>query len=408
MKKRRISDAWLAVLILVVLFGVVVAGALLSPKQETLPPLSSHSTQKDGSQALYTWLAQLGYQVSNDPPNVFAVPEGTQVVFLLEPDWNFPVQENEWEKLDQFIQDGGILITAGRDLGFPLVATHYGFSTERDDSGQIVPFTPVLHSPPLDYSKITLVTTNHFNRAKFDYLPVLVVNSHAYAVSLPKGKGQVILVADSALFNNAGLKNYGAAELLLNLLTPIQRGAKIWFDEWHHGERPLETARTGLGDWLVYTPGGQAVLWVLVVVFVGLVLEGRYFGRPLAAEKGALRRAPLEYVNALARLNQRAGHRGEILRVYYSQLKRSLSKRFRIDPNLPDHETVRLLAETHPELDPSTLPGLFNRLKRAHPSEHELVELAHQAAELTQQIEQASSAAPDGKKGPKSTPPANS
>jgi hypothetical protein len=116
----------------------------------------------------------------------------------------------------------------------------------------------------------------------------------------------------------------------------------------------------------------------------------------------------LEYVNALARLNQRAGHRGEILRVYYSQLKRSLSKRFRIDPNLPDHETVRLLAETHPELDPSTLPGLFNRLKRAHPSEHELVELAHQAAELTQQIEQASSAAPDGKKGPKSTPPANS
>ncbi len=408
MSKRRISDAWLAALILVTLFGVIVLGAWLSPDQTGLPALSSHSTQKDGGQALYAWLAQLGYQVSNDTGSAFTVPEGTQVVFLLEPDWTASMQENEWDKLDQFVQNGGTLITAGNGLGDRDVARHYGFSVEYGNLGYVVPFTPVLHSPPLDYSKITLVSINHLTRAKFDYLPLLVENNHPYAVSLPKGKGLVILVADSALFSNVGLKKYGAAELLLNLLTPLPRGAKIWFDEWHHGEHALETARTGLGDWLIYTSGGQAVLWVLVVVFVGLVLEGRYFGRPLAAEKGTLRRAPLEYVNALARLNQRAGHRGEILRVYYSQLKRNLSQRFRIDPNLPDDETVRMLAETHPDIDPARLPGLLNRLKRSHPSEHELVELAHQAAELTQQIEQASSAAPDGKIGPESSPPDNS
>jgi hypothetical protein len=399
MKKRRISDAWLAALILVVLLGVIVLGAWLSPTKATLPPLSSHSTQQDGSQALYDWLAQLGYQVSNNSGSGFAVPQGTQVVFMLEPYWAFPLQENEWNLLDQFVQDGGTLVTAGDGNFSSAVASHYGFSIEQENAGYIVPFTPVLHSPPLDYSRIGLSSLNHLARAKLDYLPLLVEANYPYAVSLPKGKGQVILAADSALFSNAGLKKYGAAQLLLNLLTPLPHGARIWFDEWHHGEQAQATVLSGPEDWLVYTPPGQAVLWVLLVVFVGLVLDGRYFGRPLAAKKSTARRAPLEYVNALARLNQRAGHRGEILRGYYTQLKRHLGQRFRIDPNLPDNETVRTLSETRPDIDASGLPALFKRLKNSRPSEQELVELAHQATELTHKIEQSSSAAPDVKKG---------
>jgi hypothetical protein len=409
MKKRRISDAWLAVGILALLFGVIVAGALLAPNQAALPALSSHSTQKDGSQALYVWLEQLGYQVSNTPGCAFVVPEGTQVVFLLEPHPTLPVQANEWEELDQFVEDGGTLISAGDGLNSASVADHYGFSIEQAGyNSYIVPLTPVLHSPPLDFSKISILTFNHLVRSKFDYLPVLVEKNHPYAVSLPKGKGQVILVADSALFSNKGLKKYGAAQLLLNLLTPIPPGVKVWFDEWHHGEHSLEMVRNGPGDWLLHTAGGQAVLWVLLVVFVGLVLEGRYFGRPLAAEKNAVRRAPLEYVNALAGLNQRAGHRREILGVYYYQLKRSLSQRFRIDPNLPDDETLRILSESHPEIDPPALLALFKRLKRAHPSEQELVELAHQAAELTRKIEQSSSGPQEGTRGKKPSAQANS
>ena len=400
MKRRRLSEAWTAVLILVILFGVIVAGALLSPPKAVLPALSSHSTQKDGGQALYVWLAQLGYQVSNESGSVFAVPQGTQAVFLLDPSPVFPLQENDWQALDQFVQNGGTLIAAGDGEGSASVASHYGFSIEGDGSGgYIVPFTPVLRSPPLDFSKISILSCNYLNRSENDYLPVLVFIHYPYAISLSKGKGQVILAADSALFSNAGLKKYGAAQLLLNLLTPIPRGAKVWFDEWHHGEHALETILSGPGDWLVYTSAGQAVLWVLLVVFVGLVLEGRYFGRPLAGEKGTARRAPLEYINALAGLNQRAGHRGEVAAIYYAQLKRSLSQRFRIDPNLPDDETVRILAEMHPEIDLPALAALFKRLKRLHPSEQELVDLAHQSAELIQKIEQSSSGLPEGKKG---------
>ena len=67
MSRRRFSDAWLAAGILVILLGVIAEGGLLSANKATLPALSSRSAQQDGSQALYVWLAQLGYQVSNDP-----------------------------------------------------------------------------------------------------------------------------------------------------------------------------------------------------------------------------------------------------------------------------------------------------------------------------------------------------
>jgi hypothetical protein len=394
--QRRLSDAWVAAAILLALLGVIVLGVLLSPKKAALPALSSHSAQKDGSQALYAWLAQLGYRVSNHPESVFAVPAQTKAVFLLEPDPNLPLQSNEWQALDRFVQDGGILVCAGDGAGSASVARHYGFSTQPAGyNHSVAAFTPVLRSPPLDTARKIPLSENYLERAEFDYLPVLVADQHVYAASLPKGQGQVILVADSALFNNAGLKQAGAAELLLNLLAPIPRGTAIWFDEWHHGERTLETTRSGLEDWLVYTPTGQAVLWVLLVVFVGLVLQGRYFGRPLAAQKDVDRRAPLEYVNALARLSQRAGHRSEILSGYYRQLKRSLSQRYRIDPNLPDPEIARKLAETHPEMDAAALADLLKQLKRSNLSEQEMVERAHQAAEMIQKIGQSASGSAD-------------
>ncbi|MHC1782458.1 MAG: DUF4350 domain-containing protein [Anaerolineaceae bacterium] len=384
--------------ILVTLLSVVALGAILAPKEARLPALSSHSTEVDGGRALYDWMAKLGYQVSNQSDEEFVIPEGTKAVFLLEPDPSFQLQYKEWQVLNRFIQNGGILVTAGDFSGSVAVARHYGFSVEKDGYDHyIVVFSPVLRSPPLDFSKINIRTFFYLERSNFNYLPVLVAENHPYAVELPKGKGKVILVADSILFNNAGLKKPGAAELLLNILSPIPRGSKVWFDEWHHGERTVATTRSGLGDWLLHTPPGRAVLWVLLVVFTGLALMGRYFGRPLTAEKDSIRRAPLEFVNALARLNHRAGHRGEVLHSYYLHLKRSLSQRYRIDPDLSDQEIVRLLSGSHPEIDPSELSNLLKRLTKSNPSEQELVELAHQAAKWIQQIEYSSASSPEGK-----------
>jgi hypothetical protein len=392
--KRRLSNAWQAGLILLVLLGVLVIAALLTPNKADLPALSSRSAQPDGAKALYAWLEKMGYHVSNQSTGVFAVPDGVKAVFLLDPDPAVPIMAQEWRKLDQFIQDGGILVAAGELSGSETVARHYGFSVTGDGAGHSIGvFVPVLKSPPLDFSKINVLSKYRFTTSNLDYLPVLVEFIHPYAVEQSIGKGRVILVADSVLFNNVGLKNPGAAKLLLNLLTPIPHGSAVWFDEWHHGERGIvsaEETRSGLSDWLIFTPAGRSVLWVLIVAFVGLALMGIYFGRPLAEEKDNTRRAPLEFVTALARLNQRAGHRGEILGSYYRRLKRSLIQRYRIDPDLSDREIESFLAETHPEIDAPALANLLERLKQPRPSEQDMVDIAHQAAEWIQKIEHSS------------------
>jgi hypothetical protein len=390
-KKRLLSDTALAAGILVVLLGITVASVPLSSDKEPPPPLSSHSTRENGSRALYVWLEELGYQVSNSPGKMFKIPAETAAVFLLAPDSKTPLRQTEWAELDNFVLNGGILVAAGDSDESSSVADHYGFSVMRDGYNHyILPFTPVLRSPPLDFGKVNQMTFNYLDRSIFDYSPILVMNIHPYAVSLPRGKGQVILVADSTLFTNLGLKHSGVPELLLNILTPIPRGTKIWFDEWHHGERPAAAAPPSTVQERAKTVVNQALLWVLIVVVAGLALEGRYFGRPLAAEKTATRRGPLEHVNALANLNQRAGHRGEILSGYYRQVKRGLSRRYRIDPDLTDGDTARILSETQPEIDAAAFLDLLTRLKHPSPTEQEMVELAHLAVETLQKIEQSS------------------
>jgi hypothetical protein len=382
MSARRSSFRWQTALVFALLLAVIVATGLFTPQKPTLPPLSSRSTEKDGSRALFDGLAGLGFQVSNRPGSQYAIPAGTQAVFLLEPALWAAFEQGDWDVLDRFVEDGGTLVAAQETLD--TIAIHYGFTPgETGYSDYLNAFTPVLHSPPFDSAQIKLSSNRYLQRDTLDYQPLLTQNGRPYAVSFARGKGQVVLVADTLLFRNAGLKQAGAVQLLLNLLAPLPRGARVWFDEWHHGERDdpaaVEDLYAGPGDWLLYTPGGQAVLWVLLVTFASLVLSGRYFGRPLSAEKDTIRRAPIEYVNALAGLNQRAGQRSAVLQEYYHQLKRSLGQRYRLDPALPDAGLAHTLAEMRAEIDAEALLSLLRRLQAPHPSEQEMVDLAHEA-----------------------------
>ncbi|HNB54209.1 MAG TPA: hypothetical protein PK530_19835, partial [Anaerolineales bacterium] len=123
------------------------------------------------------------------------------------------------------------------------------------------------------------------------------------------------------------------------------------------------------------------LLYVAGVIFLGLLLGGRQFGRPIPLAHEITRRAPLEYVTALANLNRRAGNRTALLRHYHSQLKRSLGRRYRLDPSLRDGEFITRLAQYDPTLDIENLRYLLARLTRKNATETEMVQWAQEAAE---------------------------
>jgi len=93
------------------------------------------------------------------------------------------------------------------------------------------------------------------------------------------------------------------------------------------------------------------------------------------------RRAPLEYITALANLSRRAGHRTAVMQDYHHRLKKRVGHRYRLDPTLTDEEFLTQLADYHPNLDLAALRSLLQRLSAANISESDMVQLAAEVAE---------------------------
>ena len=235
--------------------------------------------------------------------------------------------------------------------------------------------TPLLTSPALT-SKIPVPTDIVLVAERTDFVPILSAAGRPVAVSFERGKGRVILSTTPDLFANAALKNNSIAAFTLNLIALVPAGT-VWFDDWHHG---IQSERiVGPGQWLRNTPGGRALVFVVCVVFVALLLQGRAFGRPVPLLHETRRRGPLEHVSAIANLNRKAGHRAEVLGQYRQRVKRHLGRRYRLDPSLPDADYVRALAGFNASIDQAALLDLLKRLSKKKPDEAELLRLASES-----------------------------
>jgi hypothetical protein len=379
---RLSRESWLAIGLFVILVGTtVVAAASQAQQARRMPPLASYSSAPDGARALWLWLQALGYQVSDEVGDRFAVPGEAGIAFLLEP--TAEITNRERQSLDHWVQDGGTLVVVGERLWAVLTARHYGFDyyrAQRADS--LVPQTPLMVWPPLldpahTRSQVSIVA----ERDQEDgYVVHLADGDKPVMVSLERGAGRVILSTAPFVFSNAGLKEKGNPELVLNVVAAAKRRGVIWFDEWHHGQRAERTEVIGPWSWLRRTSAGRSLLYAAAVVFVALLLGGRRFGRPVPLPRTIARRAPLEYITAIANLSLRAGHRTAVLRHYYQQMKRSLGKRYRLDPTLHDGEYVARLQALNPNLDGEALYRLLARLSARKVSEGEAIQLAAEVA----------------------------
>ena len=279
-----------------------------------------------------------------------------------------------------WVEDGGTLLLAGSTPTTVSLAqeleVRFGVvpSSETAVSNQ----TPLLNSPSL--AEIA-ATTPYFLRPQRDDFVTLLANAAGYptAIAFAEGNGRVILTTLTEPFSNLGLQTEGNAELVLNLLnaTPDLRG--IWFNEWHHGIRPQADDALSSSNWLQRTPGGRALLLVLAIIFIGLILRGRHFGRPVLLHKDIVRRAPLEYITGIANLSRRAGHRTAVLQHYHDRLKRDLGARYRLNPSLPDEEFIAQLASYQPNLDTDALRQTLQKLSQTNVSESDMVQIVREA-----------------------------
>jgi hypothetical protein len=376
MKARR--DAFISLGLLLVLVLIAVGSGIRESQNAEKPPYSSLSTAPNGTSALRAWLESMDAEILPEALPAFEPPETARLIFMLEP---FNVTEDEIVLLDDWVRRGNTLVAAGTRQGIRLLAEYYGFSLyiASETTRQAAFQNPLLASPQ---SNTAIPTNTRFalSASHTNYVTYLGNQAHPVLVSFQRGRGRVILSSAPYLFSNQGLTEEGMPEVVLNVLRLAGTDGPAWFDEWHHGLRS-QAEITGPGQWLAGTPIGHALLFIAATVFISLLLQGRGFGRPLTPLREIRRRAPLEYIRAIANLGRRAGHRRHVMGQYHTALKRGLGKRYRLDPSTPDVEYVEALANYKPDIDKQALLDLLTSLDSGKAGESEMVRLAADTAE---------------------------
>lgn len=379
---RRLRERVSADLVVVLLlFAALVAFSAYTTTRQAesapAPTYSTHSTAPGGAAALYLWLDELGYRVDRIQNGPFQIADDTRLLFVLAPRLSYTGVE--MRLLETWAEGAGhtlVLVTEGWQLQSPL----RDFGAERlpsvEPAAALTPTVPLLTSPPP--GPVRVESNRVLQMDGDEYVAHLQNAARPVLVSRRWGEGRVLMASAARPFTNAGLRDPGSARLVYNLLAGLEPGARVQFDEVHHGYAAEQAADNSLLAWLRGSPWGWALLFAAAATLGWIVLRGRRFGRPVPLPELIRRRPQSEYVVSMAGLFRRAGRRSFVMQHHHDRLKRELARPWRLNPDPVsdrDDAFVAELARHRDELDAEELRHLLARLSGGRVSEADLVRL---------------------------------
>ncbi len=144
-------------------------------------------------------------------------------------------------------------------------------------------------------------------------------------VDFPYGSGQIVYLTDPYLVSNSGLKLVDNLQLATNVLA--SRSGVIAFDEYHQGYGANQNRLLSYFEGTPVLPiFGQFALLISLL----MISQSRRFARPLPADEPN-RLSKLEYVSAMAELQQRTKAYDLAIENIYAEFRRSVSRLFGVD-----------------------------------------------------------------------------
>lgn len=339
------------------LLMVVVAGiaTIVAPPSEGIGVRgSSLSSGSDGAKAGFLLLRRLGYVVQrNYEPlvSIEARPE-TDVLVLMAP--RREPSRLDVQALTRFVDAGGVVIVAEQPAFLP--ALQWGGDVAADGASLTSPHA-VLASPlALGAPRLRMDHHDHRGAPKPPFATVFADARGPAVVAARIGAGRAIYWVSALPVTNAAIDEAGHVELLLNAIGPPLDRRVIW-DEHYHGH-----TRTAWS----YTRGTPlpAALAQFGVIGLAAIVTVSFRRRPLRAVPEPPRTAPLEFVDTMGGLYERAGASTTAVSVALSHLRRRLVAAAALPADADDARIARAAAP-RAGIAPDVLAALLARAREA-------------------------------------------
>ncbi len=378
--RARVSrDVMLLTLLFAALAGftafVAVRQQQVEEAQQNYPPYSSHSANRVGVLALYEWLNRLGYDAERVENEAFQISDNTRLLFILEPTED--IEREEAQYILDWVRQGNTLVLADQSFFMTdalMRALDVQTQSLNGGSNQIT-ITQPLADATLGELESETFQALAFNRN--DFVVYAAVQGKPVLARIPLGQGVVWVTSVGNLLTNENLRNENNAQVARALFANVPVGSTVAFDEYHHGAKP--ESELSLLNAIYNTPWGWGVIFIIMVAFGYLIVNGQRFGRVVPVQRTLARRTPSEYVVSMANLFRRANKRGMVLNHYRQSLKRRLGRPFHLNSELPDERYIEMLTRMRPEIDRAELTRILNALRRTDTSEADLVKTIDQA-----------------------------
>jgi len=385
------SDRKLLLVTGFIALAFIIALVTLSPSEDQgneSPFPSSYLSNPGGALAAYTLLEKMGADVQRWDRAPAELPDDCENCVLIVADpTNQPTPE-EKVALHNFIERGNRVLFTGQELPTFFDAFSSALLPQPYDVTKQTYHANVPGIFSRDAATISLKPEALWPEGSSPAIPLYGDNDSPAVVVQPLGRGRLLWWAAATPLTNEGIRDDNNMELFLDATTaqfPVSDvPPRIFWDEYYHGER------NSLWSYVAKTPLPWGILQLAVLGLVVFFTFGRRSG-PIVKPPKVSRLAPLEFVDTLGGLYERAKASAAAVSVVYHQFRGALIRQLRLPANVPDsvlgaEAQQRLgLTAAGPSFGQS---GLADLLRRAANASRESKLRPRDALDLVRELEE--------------------
>jgi hypothetical protein len=363
--------------VLLLLLGAV---AFETPPSEEIggSAPSTYYSAPGGARAAYLLLQALHYNVQRWERSPLELPDDPAGSILILADPSEPPSDAERRALRRFVVSGGQVLFTGSQI-----ESFFADAKLSDDEQSYESQTYAANIPSALTRGATTVSLRP--EAAWGQLGPSQVALYgdadsAVIVGWPMGNGRILWWAGPTPLTNAGISSAQNLSLFLNAMNvPASAGdapIQIYWDEYFHGER------SSLWSYMQNTPVTWGVLQLSVLALGVLFTFSRRSG-PTAIPAVVSRLSPLEFVDTLGGLYERAHAEPAVVGVVYQRFRTLLTRQMRLSSQIDD-ATLAVAIRTRLGREFTDLP---EALRRAAAASRALKVSPAEALALIQELE---------------------